>query len=205
MIEIYLFVNPLDESSLKSEKKFLEIIKHEKEKIHFKVIPLLNPRVLQNYILRQNLPIHDLDNRNKLFNSIYSACLDYKAAQLQGKRLGREFLIELQTRVGCQKQTYSKYLVRSILNDLGADMSLFLNDRSSNLIIDFFKLDQQVANEMGIEDFSDAVIFNYNCERDFGVLIEADTPDDIIRDLFKTDCIEGRLSKNSDLFHLYWT
>ena len=203
MIEIYLFVNPLDESSLKSEKKFLEIIKQEKEKIHFKVIPLLNPRVLQNYILRQNLPSHDLDIRNYLFNTIYSACLDYKAVQLQGKRLGKDFLIELQSRVGCKKQTYSKALVRSILDDLGADMPLFVNDRSSDLIIDFFKLDQQVANEMGIEDFSDAVIFNYNCERDFGVLIEADTPIEIIKDLFKTNCLEDQLSENDNLFHLF--
>lgn len=203
MIEIYLFVNPLDESSLQTEKKFLRIIKQEEEKIHFKVIPLLNPRVLQNYLLTKKIPVHDLEFRNKLFNAIYSACLDYKAVQLQGKRLSREFLIELQSRVGKGKQPYSKALVRLILEELGADMALFVNDRSSNLVSEFFKLDQQVANEMGIEDFSDAVIFNYNCERDFGVLIDASTSEEIIKDLFKTTCLEEQLSENEKLFRLY--
>lgn len=203
MIEIYLFINPLDETSLTIEQKFLNIIEKEEEKIHFRVIPLLNPRVIQNYMIERNLPTHDLENRNQLFNSIYSACLDYKAVQLQGKRLGRKFLLELQKRVGCKKQQYSNQLVHSILEELKVDVSLFKTDRHSNLIVDFFKLDQQVANEMGIEYFSDAVIFNYNCDRDFGVLVEADTPDDLIQELFKTDCSKDQYSLNKDQLHLY--
>ena len=203
MIEIYLFVNPLDESSLIIENKFLDIINREKEKIHFRVIPLLNPRVIHNYMIHQDLAVQDLDNRNQLFNSIYSACLDYKAVQLQGKRLARKFLIELQNKVGRQKKNYSNKLVHSILEEIKVDLSLFKTDRQSNLVVDFFKLDQQVANEMGVEYFADAVIFNYNCERDFGVLVEADTPIDIIQELFKTDCDSVNFTTNDDQLHLY--
>lgn len=203
MIEIYLFINPLDESSLKVEEKFLRIIHKETEKVHFRLIPLVNPRVIQQYIKSHDLPLGDLDNRNKLCNSIYSACLDYKALQLQGKKLSRQFLFELQKKVGRHKENYSTQLVHQILTQINADLTLFKHDRESNLIVDFFRLDQQVANEMGIESFSDAVIFNYNCDRDFGVLVEADTPDAIIEELFKTHCDTSQFSTDDDRLHLY--
>lgn len=203
MIEIYLFINPIDEASLFIEKKFLHLIDQEKVKVDFRMIPLLNPRVIQNYMITKELPVHDLELRNHLFQAIYSAALDYKTVQLQGKRLGHEFLVELQKQIGFHKNTYSTKLVHSILEKLEVDMELFQSDRRSDLVVDFFKLDQQVAHEMGIEDFANAVIFNYNCERDFGVLIDADTPVDIIVELFKTDCIENRFTKDNNQLHLY--
>lgn len=203
MIEIYLFVNPLDKASLIMEQRLLKIISGETEKIHFRVIPFLNPRVIHNYVLDQGQSIHDLAYRNQLFNSIYSACLDYKAVQLQGKKLGTKFLFEIQKQVGFFNQNYSENLVHSILESLGADIPLFTVDRQSPLIEDFFKLDQQVAQEMGIENFSDAVIFNYNCERDFGVLVSFDTPDRDIVELFKTSCSRDSFSGDDTRLHLY--
>lgn len=205
MIEIYLFINPLDKHSLKSENKFLEIIKKENEKIHFRIIPVLNPRVIQNYLLDYHMPTADLGFRNELFTTIYSACLDFKAVQLQGKQIGRKFLFELQKKVGQEKHPYTKELVHEILMSLNVDMDLYTVDRQSSLIIDFFKIDQQVAHEMGINSFSDAVIFNYNCERDFGVLVSEDTPKEMIQDLFKTDYDCERLSfiNDDDRLHLH--
>lgn len=203
MIEIYLFINPLDESSLTIEKRYLKIIAKETEKIHFKMIPLLNPQVIQNYLVHHDISIHDLERRNQLFKTIYSACLDCKAVQLQSRLLGRKFLFELQERVGCQREEYSEQLVFSILENLKIDINLFKIDRQSKLVIDFFKVDQQVANEMGIEYFTDAVIFNYNCERDFGVLVDFDTPEDVIQELFKTDYHDGQFSDDDDNLHLY--
>ncbi|MGO3732211.1 MAG: DsbA family protein [Vagococcus sp.] len=187
MIEIYLFINPLDAHSLKSEYKFLNVISNEKEKIHFRLIPILNPRVVQNYLVQHNLPTDDLVFRNNVFNAIYSACLDYKAIQLQGKQLGKRFLFSLQEKVGIDKHNYSTQLVHSILKELNADIDLFNIDRKSELIVDFFHIDQQVANEMSIENYTDAVIFNYHCERDFGVLVDDTISTEMIMDLFKTD------------------
>lgn len=205
MIEIYLFINPLDKHSLNSEKKFLDIIQKENEKIHFRIIPILNPKVIQNYLLDYHMPTADLGFRNELFTSIYSACLDFKAVQLQGKQIGRKFLFELQKKVGQEQCAYSKELVHDILMDLKVDINLYTADRQSPLIVDFFKIDQQVAHEMGINSFSDAVIFNYNCERDFGVLVSGHAPKEIIQDLFKTDYDCERLSSinDDDRLHLH--
>lgn len=188
-----------------SEKKYLDIIAREKEKIHFRIIPILNPRVIQNYLLTHHMPLADLNFRNHLFTSIYSACLDFKAVQLQSKKIGRKFLFELQKKVGDEQRHYSKALVLEVLQELNVDIDLFTQDRESRLIVDFFKMDQQVAHEMGINSFSDAVIFNYNCDRDFGVLVNEHTPREMIQDLFKTDYNCRALSSvnEDDRLHLH--
>lgn len=205
MIEIYLFINPLDDQSLVAEKKYLDIIAKETEKIHFRLIPVLNPRVIQNYLITNNWTTHSLKHRNELFSTIYSACLDLKAVQLQGKQIGRTFLYELQKRVGSQKQVYSKCLVNDILMSIGVDLELYETDRASNLVVDFFKIDQQIAQEMNVTSFTDAVIFNYRCDRDFGVLVTDDMPHSVIKQLLESDCSFEKYydSDENDRLHLY--
>lgn len=187
MVEIYLFVNPLDELCLLSEKRFLETIEKENNKVYLKLIPVLNPLIIQHYLIDNNYPTNDLTHRNQLVETIYSACLDVKAAQLQGKKMGRKFLFHLQDLVGKKKMAYSEELVDTILTKINADKETFKLDRQSKLIKDFFKIDQQVANEMGVNRFAKAVIFNYDSTRNFGVLIDAFSSSDLIKQLLKSE------------------
>lgn len=187
MVEIYLFVNPLDELCLLSEKRFLKAIEKEDNKVYLKLIPILNPLIIHHYLIDNNFPTKDIDFRNQLSETIYSACLDVKAAQLQGKKIGRLFLFHLQDLVGKKKVPYSEKLVDDILTKINADKETFKLDRQSKLIKDFFKTDQKVANEMGINRFSKAVIFNYDSSRNFGVLIDAFSSTDLIKQLLKVE------------------
>jgi len=59
----------------------------------------------------------DLVLRNEQTNQIYAASLDYKAAQLQGKKIARDFLLKLQQRIGIERQEYSDALVKELLHD----------------------------------------------------------------------------------------
>lgn len=187
MVEIYLFVNPLDELCLLSEQRFLKTIEKEDSKVYLKLIPVLNPLIIHHYLIDNNYPTNDLTFRNELIETVYSACLDVKAAQLQGKKVGRKFLFHLQDLVGKKKMTYSEELVDTILTKINADKETFKLDRQSKLIKDFFKIDQQVANEMGVNRFAKAVIFNYDSTRNFGVLIDAFSSTDLIKQLLKAE------------------
>lgn len=82
---------------------------------------------------------------------------------------------------------YSEELVDTILTKINADKETFKLDRQSKLIKDFFKIDQQVANEMGVNRFAKAVIFNYDSTRNFGVLIDAFSSSDLIKQLLKSE------------------
>lgn len=183
MIEVYLFVNPLSQYCLSSEQQFLSLIQQTSEKVHLRLIPVLSPTIIQHYLEDQFLPLNDLDYRNQLTETIYSACLDVKAAQLQGKAAARDILFALQYHVGQKGVPYSKDLVNAIINRLNIDTTQFYNDRYSPLIRDFFRGDQQIANEMGVSYFSKAVIFNYKNDTNMGVLIDSFTPSYLIKEL----------------------
>lgn len=172
MIEIYLFVNPLGSFCLKAEKDILKLVETKKQKIHFRFIPLVNMKMI-NYILNiYNIHIDSVEKRNTFFKNSYSAALDYKAAQLQGKKKGRYVLMKLQETVTQKNIAYSHQLAEQFITDIDGDVDMFRFDRQSNSVVDSFHTDQKIAREMGVVTPPSAVIFNYTCNLDYGVLVE---------------------------------
>ena len=74
----------------------------------------------------------------------YSAALDCKAAQFQGKKKGRRFLIKLQEAVGCNNIPYSRALAESIFEEIGGDLNMFKEDRQSDFVKEVFFSDQKI-------------------------------------------------------------
>ncbi|MGX7350513.1 dithiol-disulfide isomerase [Enterococcus canis] len=174
MIEIYLFVNPIGKLCLQAEQDILALVEkeHKDKSIQFRFIPLLNLRTINGLIQQLQIPRNDLEQRNRLFETIYSAALDYKAVQLQGKKKGRAFLLALQAQVDRKGTNYTPELVERLVKETGADWEMFQSDRASEFVRESFQADQQIAREMGITKHPSAVIYNYACERDYGVLLE---------------------------------
>ncbi|GCF94028.1 DsbA family protein [Enterococcus florum] len=172
MIEIYLFINPIGEKCYGLERKILELIDKHDLKIQLRLIPLMNLHTITDFMERKGLSKQDIAARNALSKNIYSACLDVKAAQLQGKKKGRDFLLRLQEEVAINQLPYSPELSRSLFKEVGGDMETFCEDRSSEFILDAFVSDQQIAREMDITQHPSAVIYNCVSDDDSGVRIE---------------------------------
>ena len=49
---------------------------------------------------------------------------------------------------------------------------MYRKDRQSDFVKESFQTDQKVAREMGIKQHPTAVVYNYTCENDFGILVE---------------------------------
>lgn len=186
MIEIYLFVNPLGGICLNVEKDILKLVETENKKIQFRFIPLVNMRTINHLINLFEIPSHDIEQRNQLFEDIYSAALDYKAAQLQGKKKGRHLLLGLQQAVAVDNIPYSSELAEKLVIEAGGDIDMFKADRQSDFVKESFQTDQQIAREMGITKHPSAVVYNYTCDRDFGVLVEDCESMDEIKRLCET-------------------
>jgi predicted DsbA family dithiol-disulfide isomerase len=172
MIEIYLFVNPLGRVCLNMEKQVLTLMKQEHKKIQLRLIPLMNLQTISSFMERKKITATDILERNKVTNDVYAASLDFKAAQLQGKKRGRDFLIALQEAVTIKGQNYSAELTLDLFKKVGGDVAMFIEDRASDFVEEAFMADQQVAREMNIKAHPSAVIYNYACDRDYGVLVE---------------------------------
>ncbi|MBP1047728.1 DsbA family protein [Enterococcus sp. BWM-S5] len=172
MIEIYLFVNPLGKICLSIERDILKFAQAESKKIQLRLIPLVNMNTIKNLLKVHEISSTDITGRNKLFENTYSAALDFKAAQLQGKKKGRHILLNLQQMIAEDNIPYSTDLAEKLIVEAGGDLEMFQADRNSSFVKDSFQIDQQIAREMGVSKHPSAVIYNYACDRDFGVLVE---------------------------------
>jgi predicted DsbA family dithiol-disulfide isomerase len=187
MIEIYFFVNPIGPICYQSEVKLLEALGGQRNKIQLHILPLMNLHTVGISMDYLSLDKTDLGLRNQQTSQIYEAALDYKAAQLQGKKIVRDFLLKLQCQVGMNKVPYSFELVKKLFSETNGDFEMFLEDRASDLIKQNFASDQSVAREMGITMSPSAVVYNLACERDYGVLLEGTEALRNIPNLCKTD------------------
>lgn len=188
MVEIYLFINPLEKYCLRAEKEILEFVAEEPKKIAFRFIPFLNLSTVNRFLEQNHWPTDDIHLRNSLFKQMYQAALDYKALQLQGKKKGRAYLLAIQEAVSLERQTvYNEALVRKVIQSLDADTTMFYEDRKSTLVKESFLEDQQIASEMGIKRHPSVVVFNYDCNRDFGVLLEDYSSKEMLHALCRTD------------------
>ena len=141
-------------------------------KIQLRLIPIMNLKTISEFMQRIGASDKDLQLRTELSQEIHSAALDVKAAHLQGKKRGRDFLVELQKTIGEQKQPYSKKLAIQLFTKVGGDLEMFLEDRHSDFVQEAFLTDQQIAHEMEITSHPSAVIYNYGGDCDAGVRIE---------------------------------
>lgn len=172
MIEIYLFVNPIGKKCLSIERRIIDLIQEYDMKIQLRLIPIMNLKTVSEFMQRIGASEKDTQLRTELSQEIHSAALDVKAAQLQGKKRGRDFLVELQKTVGEQKQPYSKKLAIQLFTKVGGDLEMFLEDRHSAFVQEAFLSDQQIAHDMEITSHPSAVIYNYGKDCDAGIRIE---------------------------------
>ena len=112
MIEIYLFVNPIGKRCLSIERRIINLINQYDMKIQLRMIPIMNLKTVSEFMQRIGASEKDIQLRTELSQEIHSAALDVKAAHLQGKKRGRDFLVELQKAVGEQNQPYSKKMAQ---------------------------------------------------------------------------------------------
>ncbi|MCY9807593.1 DsbA family protein [Lentilactobacillus senioris] len=163
ILEMYLFIDPLNSSCYEAEQNVLTIASQldTKSIVHF--VPMLNIQILHEFA--KNNPT--VTTNEELH---YNIILDYQAASFQGKRKGRQFLLALQKAVLQDNLKYNEQLVNQIITQIGLDSEMFAEDRRSEMTKQVFQEDQQTAHELKIKDPNSVVIFNSAID-DSGLLL----------------------------------
>lgn len=185
---MFLYINPIGQRCLQSEKALLKIIDEADMNIHFKFIPVLNLQNVERYMQFQNLNRRDLDLRNHVFSTIYEAVLAYKAATFQGNKKSQAFLMQLQQVFQQPDTTLDTKLVLEIAEKAHLDTEMLLEDWHSDLTKQVFDSDQQLACEMNIKMTPSAVTFDYSKDdSEAGLLIENCDSYDLLKEV----CSQG--------------
>ena len=170
MLELYLFVNPLGARCMRCESDVLKLENEIEGHLAYQFVPLLNLQAINNTLESHQFNSRDLQTRNLVSDTIFQIIMDYKAALFQGRKRGRSFLLALQQQLVCGNFDYSQSLGEQVAHDVHLDLEMFNEDRRSSLALQSFHDDQKMANEMGIEAPSSAVVFDTRNDDD-GILI----------------------------------
>lgn len=100
-------------------------------------------------------------------SSPYFASIAVKAAELQGKKKGIQFLRKLQEVVFLEKQNVSSMdVLKSCAQSVGIDMDEFLADLHSESAAKAFQCDLKLTTEMDVQEIPTLVFFNSNIEEE---------------------------------------
>lgn len=190
IFELFLFVNPLGTYCYRCENELLKFVRNSEFKVHYHFLTFHNLQTVNQYMKNQKLPVTDLDLRNDIYMKIYDAALSYKAALLQGKRLGHQFLIELQQQIHQQKREYNDDLLEEILNKIEIDKKMFYEDKSSSAVKKAYDRDLQIAQEMNVTHTPSLVIFD-NSNQPYGLLLASSITAETISEICNGDPLPG--------------
>ena len=179
IFDCYLFINPIGKQCYHCEQEVMKFIERTPYKVHVHFIPFHNFKSVTQYMKNNQLNDKNIDLRNEIYTKIYDASLSYKAALLQGKKLGRAFLMELQTQLHLLHKEYTPELLQEIIQIIGLDEKMFYEDKASKLVHQEYEKDQQIAQEMMVEMNPSLVIFD-NLNQQYGVILHQNINADII-------------------------
>ena len=190
IFELFLFVNPLGTYCYRCENELLKFVRNSEFKVHYHFLTFHNLQTVNQYMKNQKLPVTDLDLRNDIYMKIYDAALSYKAALLQGKRLGHQFLIELQQQIHQHKRAYNDDLLEEILNKVEIDKKMFYEDKSSSAVKKAYDRDLQIAQEMNVTHTPSLVIFD-NSNQPYGLLLASSITAETIAEICNGEPLPG--------------
>ena len=145
MLDMYLFINPLGSACYHTEQNILKLGDSLNEKINFNFVPLMNFKTINDVMCRMNIPLNNVDIRNRLSENIYHSSIDFKAASFQGKKKGRNFLLNVQQLVVNDQKDYNFETIKLAAQKSGLDWDIVEQDRHSKLAIE--ALQKGVLNE----------------------------------------------------------
>ena len=190
IFELFLFVNPLGTYCYRCENELLKFVRNSEFKVHYHFLTFHNLQTVNQYMKNQKLTVTDLDLRNDIYMKIYDAALSYKAALLQGKRLGHQFLIELQQQIHQHKREYNDDLLEEILNKIEIDKKMFYEDKSSSAVKKAYDRDLQIAQEMNVTHTPSLVIFD-NSNQPYGLLLASSITAETIAEICNGEPLPG--------------
>lgn len=146
--DIFFFINPLSQKNLEVEKNLLSHVNTNETHVHF--IPIINLRIVNNFI-KLHPRFHGLDDKNNVFKMVYDELLAFKAAEFQGAKKARQFLMLIQEETYRSNKPLSENLILNCAYKVNLDIEMFTEDWHSDLVHEEFIKDLQFANKMNIK------------------------------------------------------
>ncbi|MCW6667213.1 DsbA family protein [Aerococcaceae bacterium NML190938] len=195
-LECYLFVNPIGHRCHQTEQTLLNILQYLPVKTDIHILCFHNQKNVSAFMQHLHIDVNNLAERNRIFQTIYKAALAYKAASLQGKRKGRDFLMRMQTDINSDISRFSTEYVLTLAEQIGLDVATFRADWQSDYVRQLYLKDQKIAADMGATCTPALVMFEHSIDGD-GIMVADTITEEVITEqlnLMLEACSRTRLN-----------
>lgn len=168
MIDIYHFSNPFSPTCLKTEERLLHIKPDLAAQTNLRFIPLVHADVVAEYDAKRATLS---DTPANMAHTIFHVVCDYKAAQIEGNKKARNFLVQIQQQVTHQKKRYSTALSIATAKQVGLDITDFLSNRTADETLSAVIAEQQLAQSM-LQHQEAAIAIDDIADRDIQLLTD---------------------------------
>lgn len=198
MIELYFFVNPIDNKQETSLSKLTSIIHHSQQNIKFHIIPIVTLPLMDQYFNSHLIPRSQLGKRNILLKQSYKIALNFEKIASLNKQKAIQYLIQI------NKETQNLQFDDKQIDDLCLEYgkkinSNFLNNQSKyqSLATEKLKSNINLAQEMGIHSYASLVIYNFNKDEDIAIRLDYLDNIDNLNCLLNSNCLKEAIEKES--------
>jgi hypothetical protein len=160
MLEVYHFVNPLSTECLRTEELIQQKADEANRQVMLRIIPVMTLQAVSAVFAESGRRAVPLADRNIATSWMYELARDFKAAQFQGNRVARRYLIAIQTEILVHHQSYSSRLALRFAEKLGLDVSEFIADRRSEAVKKALQADQTISQELHIANQPTLVVYD---------------------------------------------
>lgn len=181
VFEVFLFVNPLGDTCLNCEEEVLKFVQQTDKKVYFRFITTNDMQTFNNFVKATDKTM-SIKERNNLYLAHQEVCKAYKAALLQGKKVGREYLMKIQDYFGRQRNTYSHDKMMELAKETRLDIDMWLQDMDSDLANKSMIADAKLARQMQISVNPTVVIFD-NMNYKYGLKVDSNITKDYLEHL----------------------
>lgn len=170
MIELYLFIHPLDVNNIELLDSTLKSLNEQDSKSKFHLVPVADFQMINHYLSTYPIFRKTVNNRNQMLDTAYQMALDYEVLLTFDASLALKYykdMMELLT-----QQPYSSKLRDQYLMTLGCPVDRFLRRRQFPIYKEKLIRNQHLMRQMKVSSIPSFVIYNFEQDEDVAILLD---------------------------------
>lgn len=169
MIEIYLFIHPLDSHNIDILNHVTDILFAQDKKFKFHLIPMINFQTVNQYISTLPHRQRTLENRNRATNTCYQVALDFETIATFNHQSAIDYFKVVT--LALQHHTYDESLRDKILTYLDIDVDHFKRRHQLPQAHHRIQYNQQLMHQLNVTSTPACVVYNFSADDDVALML----------------------------------
>ena len=170
MIELYLFLHPLDYKNAAMIDEVMASLANQDKKYKFHLVPTINFQTINHFMSSLPKEYRTIDIRNQALKACYDIALDFETLLTMSRSLAIDYfkLITL----AMKDYEYSQALRCEVFKQFHIDVRQFNHRRTLQHLNHKIQRNQQLMHQLHVTYTPSIVLYNFSCDEDIAILLD---------------------------------